>query len=136
MKNFKPNRVLVLLAVLAMAFVVSLAVVVGNRLSDQALAVLVGAVCGVSTAIPTSGLVVFVSYLWLRDRFGSGSSREKVPPVVVVAPGAAQWPTQPYPPQLPYGGGFSDDLFQSGARRAPRHFTVVGDGAGDEERSR
>ena len=42
----------VALGLVALAFAVTLAVVVGNRLSDEALAVLAGAVCGVGAAIP------------------------------------------------------------------------------------
>jgi hypothetical protein len=45
----------------AMAFAVTLAAVVGRRLSDEALAVLAGAVCGVGAAIPTSLLIVAVT---------------------------------------------------------------------------
>lgn len=41
--------------------IVKLAVLLGNRLNDEALAVLTGAVCGVGAAIPTSLLVVAVS---------------------------------------------------------------------------
>ena len=87
-------------AVVTVAFAVTLAVMVGNRLSEEALGVLAGAVCGVGAAIPTSLIVVAVS----RRQKDEGSSRQTgareremdyeprhaYPPVVVVSPGNAQ----------------------------------------------
>ena len=55
------GRVRIFAGLVMMAFAVTLAVVVGRRLSDEALAVLAGAVCGVGAAIPTSLLIVAVS---------------------------------------------------------------------------
>jgi len=48
-------------ALVAIPFVVALAGVIGWRLSEQALAVLAGAICGVATSIPTSLLVIWVA---------------------------------------------------------------------------
>jgi len=67
------RRLKVSVGLMALAFAVTSAVVIGNRLSDEALAVLAGAVCGVGAAIPTSLLVVAVSR-W-RDE-----PRERVQP--------------------------------------------------------
>lgn len=110
----------------AMAFAVTLALIVGNRLSDEALGVLAGAVCGVGAAIPTSLLVVAVS-----RRRDEPQRREKqsypmpqqygYPPVVVVTPQTGQqWPNQwnNLPPSL--------------AAPMERTFTVVG-GSADME---
>ena len=101
------------------AFAVTLAVVIGNRLSDEALAVLAGAVCGVGAAIPTSLLIVAVS----RQREGPqahpttpmSSAGGPYPPVVVVTPSGGQrvsdaWNTLPSVLGEPQ----------------QRHFTVVG----------
>jgi len=87
-------------AVVMVAFVVTLAVVVGNRLSEEALGVLAGAACGVSAAIPTSLIVVAVSRRQggsraagaerLRERERSYDTRHPYPPVVVVSPGPSQ----------------------------------------------
>jgi len=100
------------------AFAVTLAVIVGNRLSDEALAVLAGAVCGVGAAIPTSLLIVAVS----RQREGQAhpampmsASGGPYPPVVVIAPPGGQrasdaWNTLPSVLGEPQ----------------QRHFTVVG----------
>lgn len=51
----------IILAATALAVTVMVLVVIGNRLSDEALAVLAGAACGVGAAIPTSLLVIAVS---------------------------------------------------------------------------
>ena len=53
---------------IGIAFAVALAAVVGNRLSNDALAVVVGAVCGISASIPvTIGLVIAASRNWGRE---------------------------------------------------------------------
>jgi hypothetical protein len=86
-------RLKVFTGIVVVAFVVTLAVVVGNRLSEEALGVLAGAVCGVGAAIPTSLIVVAVSRRQGESR-SSGRVREPeyeprhaYPPVVVVSPG-------------------------------------------------
>jgi hypothetical protein len=72
-----------------MVFVVALAFIVGNRLSDEAMAVLAGAVCGVGAAIPASLLVFAVSRQRNEDnkrRVQPSASQSVYPPVVIVAP--------------------------------------------------
>jgi hypothetical protein len=80
------------------ALVVTLGLVVGNRLSDEALGVLAGAVCGVGAAIPTTLIVVAVTRR--RDgpeprrmpgqSQGDWSRPNPYPPVVIVSPPAGQ----------------------------------------------
>ncbi len=133
-RNDKLNRLKLVAGMMAMGFTVTLAIVVGNRLSDEALAVLAGAVCGVGAAIPTSLLIVLVSRR--RDGPDEGGRRRTsataltaahpaYPPVVVVAP----------PTGTPYGHRWSDNdwrtLASSPAAPWPgspmeRRFTVVG----------
>jgi hypothetical protein len=105
------------------AFAVTLAAVIGNRLSDEALAVLAGAVCGVGAAIPTSLLVVAVS----RRRH----DERQVQPSRAYAQGP--YPQGPYPPVVvvtPQGGQQRYDgwngLPPSLAPPTQRSFTVVG----------
>ena len=109
------NRLKVFAGLTVTAFAVTLALVVGTRLSDEALAVLAGAVCGVGAAIPTSLLVIAVSRR--RDERVQPSVQHGVyPPVVVVAP--------------PGGQQRHDDwsaLSPSLNRPMQRQFTVVGD---------
>ncbi len=110
------SRVKIFAGLVAMAFAVTLAVIVGSRLSDEALAVLAGAVCGVGAAIPTSLLIVAVSRRQDERRVQPPAPQAgPYPPVVVVAPpGGQQRPNDwnMLPPSL--------------AAPAQRHFTVVG----------
>jgi len=117
------RRLKVFAGLVTLAFAVTLAVVVGNRLSDEALAVLAGAVCGVGAAIPTSLLVVAVGRR-RRDepRVQPVMSQSPSPPVIVIAPPGGQQRSGDWtalPPSL----------------RAPvqRHFTVVGGSSADAE---
>jgi predicted dienelactone hydrolase len=116
-------RVKGFLWVIAVAFAVTLAVIVGWRLSSEAMAVLVGVAAGL--------LVVWVTTRqWRAEREGREQRQAQAVsqpqmPVVVVAPpaapslaGPAAW-AQSYPPQLP---------------AAPRRqFTVIGQDAAWED---
>ena len=88
------NRFKIFIGLATTVFAVMLALVVGNRLSDEAMAVLAGAVCGVGAAIPTSLLVVAVSRRRDEPRVQLSAQPQQgvYPPVVVVAPpGGQQW---------------------------------------------
>jgi len=110
------GRLKLFVALVAVAFAVALAVMISNRLSDESLAVLAGAVCGVGAAIPTSLLVVAIARRREEPRSTQPAVPQgMVPPVIVVAPPAAQpWPDGWNPASLSW--------------RAPiqRQFTVVG----------
>lgn len=94
------------LFVAGIAFAVTLAVMMGARMSSDALAVVIGIICGVLASIPTSAMLVWV--MRQRDKLeaqmGQGRSYGQYPPVVVVngqhPPG---YPTPPGPPALPAG---------------------------------
>ena len=119
------NRLKIFAGLTGMVFAVTLAWVIGNRLSSEALAVLAGTVCGVGAAIPTSLIVVMVSRR--RDARAQPSAQPVMqqgayPPVVVVTPsGGQQW--------SPNAGGFSAPL----APPVQRQFTVVGEPPTDTE---
>ncbi|HDD23938.1 MAG TPA: hypothetical protein ENF52_00675 [Chloroflexi bacterium] len=133
-RNDKQSRLKLVAGMMAIGFAVTLAIVVGNRLSDEALAVLAGAVCGVGAAIPTSLLIVVVSRR--RDNPSEGSRRRTsataltaahpaYPPVVVVAP----------PSGSPYGRSWSGNDWRTLASSPmaawpdgsmERRFTIVG----------
>lgn len=99
-RNSRWGRLKAFAVLAVMLFAVTLAVIVGNRLSDEALAVLAGAVCGVGAAIPTSLLVVAASQRRrdeARDADGLNRSARlppyqqgAYPPVVVIAPPGVQ----------------------------------------------
>jgi hypothetical protein len=106
--------------VMSFAFAVALAVVVGNRMSTEAMAVVVGVVCGVAAAIPMSALILLVSRRRERldaftQRGAYGSHQGAYPPVVVIQ-GGTPTPTDPLPPY--YG---------SAPEAIPRQFHIVGE---------
>ena len=113
------------------AFAVALAVIVGNRLSDEAMAVVVGAVCGISASIPVSvALVIAASRNWGRAQgpreveydYGSHRYAPQQPQILVVS--APPQPPQPYgyQPNLYYPTQLIDD-----AANSPRPFKIIGD---------
>ena len=104
-----------LIALILIAFVVTLAVVVGNRMSTDAMAVVIGIVCGVGASIPTSLLIMAVtSRREIKEERGQAS----FPPVVIVNPGnqGGQAPNYYQPPALP----------PALSQGAPRQFRVIG----------
>ena len=106
----------------AVAFGIALAVVVGVRLDQAALAVVVGVACGVMASIPTS--VLIISLLRRRDAKNERRVMRDVehqvvqsPPMVVVAPPA----TPQLPQQGAWPGGYATPL------PAQRQFAVIGE---------
>src|SRR5512143_1132613 len=81
-----------IVVVLGLAFAVALAVVVGRRMSAEAMAVVVGIVCGVAASIPTSVLLLVVLTRRERSRemADSQANLRSYPPVVVIQGGAPQ----------------------------------------------
>ncbi len=101
----------------AVAFGVALAVVIGVRLEQAALAVLVGVVCGVGASIPTSLLIVTImrrqDQRVHEQRRRNTYQTQPQSPVVVVTPSNA--------PQLP------QPMNWSAPAPAQRQFTVIGE---------
>jgi hypothetical protein len=82
-----------LLVVIGLVFVIALAAVVGSRMSAEAMAVVVGVVCGVAAGIPTSVLLLLAMSRRDRRRYDAadrGVPYAGSPPVVVVQGGAPQ----------------------------------------------
>ncbi len=86
-----------LFVIVVLAFVVSLALVLGSRLPLDALTVIIGVGCGVLASIPTSLLIVAVATR-RENHAGQLHNQQAYPPVVVVnaPPGHSQfnpaWP--------------------------------------------
>ncbi len=115
------KRLGVVLLVFTAAFGLTLAVMVGQRLSDQALAVLAGSVCGVAASIPPSLLIIWVTRRKQEQKgmpYGG-----PYPPVVVVQPPAA------YSPGVGDGGRRYLSPMYAPMNAAPvqREFVVVGE---------
>ena len=128
-----------LVILLTVAFMVTLGVVVGTRLSSDAIAVLVGVIAGVAASIPCALLLMAVTrrreaeyearYPDEREPYSGryDDPRRAVPPVVVITPGQAS------PPQLvPWASGQAnwDEGVPSGSRR---QFRVMGYDESEDE---
>ena len=139
MIKYMPFKLIALLG--ALAFSITLAVIIGERLSTEAMAVLMGVVAGVAASIPTSLIVVWIAmqtmvkpqYTPRSDSHGAPSpSQAESPRIVVVqqpitSPAQAAAYAQPnWNPAL-YPGA------PAPAPRPPRKFTVIGGAAEPEE---
>jgi len=87
-----------------LAFAVTLAVVIGNRMSAEAMAVVVGVVCGVAAGIPMAVLIMLVltrgrqreeDDAWARE---APYGRQGAYPPVVVIQGGTSAPNSLLPP--------------------------------------
>jgi hypothetical protein len=123
-------------ALLALGFIVTLGVVIGTRMSSDAIAVLVGVIAGVAASIPCALLLMAVTrrperkelerYTEHRvdDRRQNDwrysermDSRRAPPPVVIVTPGQA------VPQQLPYAASYP---YPPAQPQSQRQFRVMG----------
>ena len=123
-------------ALLALGFIVALGVVVGKRMSSDAIAVLVGVIAGVAASIPCALLLMAVTHRPEKGRVERYDCqqyedrrhndwcyseridpRRAAPPVVIVTPGQA------VPQQLPYAASFS---YPPAPSQSQRRFRVMG----------
>ncbi len=112
--------------IMSSLFVVSLAVVVGSRLSTDALAVIIGIICGMVTTVPTMILLVFLIRQKDQQKWQQQYPGPQYPPVVVVNG-----------QQYPHGSNISTiPQAQNGYLPTPdtgRAFKVVGQEAAPSE---
>jgi len=113
------SRVTAILGLGVIAFAVTLGVYIGTHLSNEAMAVLMGAACGVGALAPAL-LIAMLSLLRRRERDEMNSVRNlpqpsMYPPVIVVSPPAVNSPQS----NLPY--------ITTPPAAVPRQFTVIGD---------
>jgi hypothetical protein len=111
-------------ALCIIAFFAGLGIMVGNRMSSEAVAVVVGVVCGVLAGIPTSVLMLVV--MRARDRRAAQAQPAQpqphhYPPVIVVSPGGPQQLPSPYQSSDTVDG----DWRALGAPR--REFRIIGE---------
>ena len=104
----------------AFAFVIALAVVVGFRMSSEAMAVVVGVIAGVAASIPTSLIVVWLA-LRAQAAAAPPTPREPQEPRIIIVnaapPAPAAQPLLSPPSRMnPYAG----------VPQPPRQFTVIG----------
>ncbi len=108
-------------------FAITAGVVVTQRLSDDALALLLGLACGVLVMIPTAGIGLL---LWRREsarqqRYAR-SEPTGSPPVIVVTPSALPGYGAQRPALGQSGPGEYGDGAWTMAPRRERNFTIVG----------
>jgi|GEM_PF-1091054 len=122
---------------LGLAFAITLAVVVGQRLSAQAMAVVIGIIAGVAASIPTSLLVVWVTSRLTLPRAAFEAPLRAEPRerqiVVMQAPPAPAYAGPNGYAAPAGGGGYAQAAYPAngyGGQPAlpPRRFTVVGGG--------
>lgn len=113
-----------LIALCIIAFFAGLGVMIGNRMSSEAMAVVVGVVCGVLAGIPTSVLMLVV--MRVRDRRAAQAQppTHPYPPVIVVSAGGPQQLPSPYQTSDTLDG----DWRALGAPR--REFRIIGEEGG------
>ncbi len=104
---------------IGIVFAIALAVVVGTRISPDAMAVIIGIICGVLASIPTSAILIWV--LRQRDRqleaqYGQARPGHYPPVVVVNGQGTNGYGTSHTPPALT----------ASATPSGPRDFKVIG----------
>ena len=90
-----------ILGIFTFTLAIALAVLIGDRLSIEAMAVLAGAVCGVGAAIPTSLLIIAVTQQRARQYTKTTPAPQQpqyTPPIVMMTPPVQIQPATPTPP--------------------------------------
>jgi hypothetical protein len=94
-----------LIILLGLVFIVALAVVIGVRMSSDAIAVLVGVIAGVAASVPTALLLMAVTRRQEEEYpepYYEEPRQPPSPPVIVVAPGSVPQSLSPYSQPYPY----------------------------------
>ena len=109
------------LIIVGAAFAITLALILGFRVSADALAVIVGVALGIIASIPTTMLLIFVMTRQ-QNRLEKNMTHFPHQPPVVVVNAADKFQSQPSPPALP------PPYAPNGARK----WTVIGDLESDD----
>jgi len=104
-------------------FCVTLAVVIGNRMSTEAMAVVIGVVCGVAASIPVSLLILLATHAGRGSDQVASQGHASYPPVVVIQGGQ---PLQLGQGQAPYAP-FLPAVTNPQGSGQQREFTIIGD---------
>ena len=82
-----------------LAFAVALAIVIGNRISSDALTLLLGLACGIGISLPMAAVLLYSSYRARQARDIHPNSGQNYPPIVVISPEVSS--SRPWPPFYP-----------------------------------
>lgn len=126
------TRAIVTVAVLT--FCIALAVVIGQRLSGEAMAVLLGVIAGVGASIPTSLIVVWLALRTTQPTTRTADMSPPTPPSNRSGPGPERFIVVPPPPQQSASYATIAATPRRSAPQAPylqnqigpRQFTVIG----------
>ncbi len=106
------------LAWAAIVFSAVLAIIVGNRMSAEAMAVVIGVVCGVAAGVPTSAIILALS----RRSQTSVQAEPRMPaapPIYVVTTGPV--------PSVGPAWRESPETLPAAMASAPRQYRIIGD---------
>ena len=113
-----------ILACCAVAFSVALAVVVGNRMSAEAMAVVIGVVCGVAAGVPVSAIILAVNRRPLPPTSWQAEVRPTAPVYLLPTGQVTSYRSAPdwsaYCPPYPAVGA---------PAAPPREFRIIGEDA-------
>jgi hypothetical protein len=101
----RENNLKQLIVLMGIVFMITLAVVIGTRMSSDAIAVLVGVIAGVAASVPTALLLMAVTRRReeeFEEPYYQEPQRASSPPVIVVAPGNVPQSFPQYPANYPY----------------------------------
>ena len=121
MKRERDNRPWIIAGTMCTGIAIAAGIAIVQRMSNEAVAVLAGALCGVGASIPTSLLIV-----WITTRERESRRRREQPyatgvqiPPIILQPPAQPPPPNPYLHQPTRGSTLTHGQ--------PRDFQVVGD---------
>lgn len=123
------------------AFGITLAIIIGQRLSSEAMAVLLGVVTGIVSSIPTSLLIVWLTTRNISKQISALENLARTPtaqptpkedplPRVIVMPQPAPAPQAGYP-VYPSQTGWAGAA--AAPATPPRRFTVIGETSSMED---
>ncbi len=121
-----------LIILLALAFLIVIGVVIGTRMSSDALAVLVGVIAGVAASIPCALLLMVVTRRRepeVREPYEEPRRAPAAPPVIVVTAGGTG---QPQLPASLLGAGYPY-AYGGQPPGQQRQFRVMGYESDDEQ---
>ena len=109
----------------AIIFAATLAYVVGVRLSESAMAVVIGVVFGVAASIPMSLILVFALQRGSACRESRGSSDSQQPTIIVAPPAISGYQGNPW------GGSMVGQMYlppfdEEGMPSPRRSFRIIG----------
>ena len=124
-------KISTIVALAAMAFAVTLAIIIGQRLSTEAMAVLIGVLAGVLASVPTSLAVAYLAIKHWQPKIERPAPPQAAPPqpIVVSYPPTVE---NGYPSLPPAQPGYPSPAIPAYPIHS-REYTVIGGDQFEEE---